>query len=69
MKNCTKSCTTIFSASFPLFIQGLKAVFLPLLIVEGGIYGAYMHQNRFNKLISLLNKPVFVVVQLLVQVF
>jgi len=69
MNFCTKSCTTIFFASFPFIIQGLKAVFLPLYVVEGDIYGAYMHQKRFNSLISLLKKPVFIVVQKVVQFF
>jgi len=69
MNFCTKSCTTYFIASLSFIIQGFKAVFLPLLIVEEGIYGAYMHQNRFKILNHLLIKPVFIVVQFVVRFF
>ena len=69
MKFSTNFSTTIFSSSFQLLFHGLNAVFLPLLIVEGGIYGVYKHQSRFNRLISLLKKPVFVVVRFVVRFF
>ena len=69
MKNCTRSCTTHFLPSNNFRSQTLKDVLLPLYIVEGDIYRAYMHQNRFNRLIFLLNELVFVLVQLLVQIF
>ena len=62
MKFSTNFSTTIFSSSFPLLFHELKAGFLPLLIVEGGIYGGYKHQSTFKALISSLKKPVFVVV-------
>lgn len=69
MKFSTKSSTTMFSSSFTLIFHGLKADFLSLYIVEGVIYGAYKHQTTFNPLISLLKKPVFVVVLFVVLFF
>ena len=69
MNFVTKSVTTIFFTSFTLYYHIFEAVFLPLYIVEGGIYGAYCHQNIFNALISLLKRPVFLVVTKMVTNF
>lgn len=69
MRNSTTFSTTYFFASIPFLIQGLKAVFFAFLSLEGDIYGAYMHQKRFNRLISLLKKHVFIVVLFVVLFF
>ncbi len=38
MNFVTKSVTTNFLSSIPFYIHTLRAYFLPLFIVEGGIY-------------------------------
>lgn len=69
MKIVTKSVTTYFFTSLCYLIQILMAVFSPLYIVEGDIYVAYCHQNTIKSLISLLIKPVFIVVTEVVTIF
>jgi hypothetical protein len=69
MNFVTKSVTTYFFASFSFLIHGLKPVFLPLYVVEGGIYGAYTHGDTYKQLISLLKEPVFEVVTKVVTIF
>jgi len=69
MNFVTKSVTTMFLASYRLQYRGVKTVFSPLYIVEGDIYRAYCHQNTFKSFISLLKKPVFIVVTELVTLF
>jgi hypothetical protein len=62
MNFVTKLVTTYLYASISFIIHGLKAIFSPLLMREGVIYGAYCHQNILKILISLLKEPVFIVV-------
>ena len=61
--------TTYFFSSLFFLIHVLKPVFLPLYVVEGGIYRAYQHQNKFKTMKSLLKMPVFIVVLKVVRFF
>jgi hypothetical protein len=65
--NCTKGCTTFCFRQFLNYIHCLRAI-TPIFYGRGvSIWGAYMPQMRDNILISLLKEPVFLMVQVVVQ--
>jgi len=66
MKSVTNFVTTKFNDSIHLQYQIVKSVFLPFFIVEREKGGSYCHQYIDNVLLSLIKRPLFIVVTLLV---
>jgi hypothetical protein len=66
MKSVTTFVTTKFNEVIYSQYQRVKAVFLPFFIIEGEKGGSYCHQYIDKTLLSLIKRPLFIVVTLLV---